>query len=55
MWWEKANNLTNRSNFERGSDDNDQIHSVLVMVDYPIVKEFRELLAEERDIGLRTC
>lgn len=51
--WEEANDLGDGGDFETGSDADQEVAFVSVVVDEAVVESGRELFAEERDVRLR--
>lgn len=50
--WQHARNLRNRSNFQRRSNDNDQVHFVPIMMKETMPKFIGEVFSKECDIRL---
>lgn len=52
VWGEKANNLGHGSNLETGSDTDEQVGLLAVVMHEPLVEGVGQLLAKEGDIWL---
>lgn len=50
--WQHTRDLRNRRNFQRRSNDNDQVHFVPIMVKKTMPKFIRKVFSKECDIWL---
>jgi len=50
--WEEGGDFGDGGNFQGGSDDDDEVGFLSVVVDEPVVEGLGEVFAEEGDVGL---